>query len=150
MSPVYRWLALSACGLGLLACSDFQERLGGYPTTDTVLHLDSASSNQIADALNQLSRIAVLGAARALPCTAMRAAATTTPRCSTATPWCAGRTSSRCACSRPAATSTCSLPKAICRRWRRNARSAWRPRHQPIRRKNHSYQRNPEARYSGF
>lgn len=61
MPPVYRWLALSACSLGLLACSDFQERLGGYPTTDTVLHLDSASSNQIADALNQLSRIAVLG-----------------------------------------------------------------------------------------
>nr|WP_174862544.1 hypothetical protein [Comamonas jiangduensis] len=35
--------------------------MSGYPTQDTALNVETASSNEIADALSQLSRIAVLG-----------------------------------------------------------------------------------------
>lgn len=45
----------------MLACSDFHERFSGYPTQDTVIQLDRASSNEIADALSQMAHIAVLG-----------------------------------------------------------------------------------------
>lgn len=56
-----RFICLIALSSSLLACSDFHERLSGYPTQDTVIHLEQASSNEIADALNQLARIAVIG-----------------------------------------------------------------------------------------
>lgn len=52
---------LTALCASLLACSDFQERLEGYPKNDTVINLETATSNEIADALSQLSRIAVVG-----------------------------------------------------------------------------------------
>lgn len=56
-----RFISLIALSSSLLGCGDFHERFSGYPTQDTVLHLDSATSNEIADALSQLARIAVIG-----------------------------------------------------------------------------------------
>lgn len=56
-----RIICLTALCASLLACGDFRERLSGYPTQDTVVHLDRASSNEIADALSQMAHIAVLG-----------------------------------------------------------------------------------------
>lgn len=61
MRPLIRLFCLTALCSSLSACSDLQERLGGYPKEDTVLNLETASSNEIADALSQLSRIAVVG-----------------------------------------------------------------------------------------
>lgn len=61
VSPVNRFICLIALSSSLLACSDFHERFSGYPTQDTVVHLEKASSNEIADALSQLARIAVIG-----------------------------------------------------------------------------------------
>lgn len=59
--PVTRFFCLIALSSSLLACGDFHERFNGYPTQDTVVHLDKASSNEIADALSQLAHIAVIG-----------------------------------------------------------------------------------------
>lgn len=59
--PVTRFICLIALSSSLLACGDFHERFSGYPTQDTVIHLDTASSNEIADALSQLAHIAVIG-----------------------------------------------------------------------------------------
>lgn len=56
-----RFICLIALSASLLACGDFHERFAGYPTQDTVIHLDTASSNEIADALSQLAHIAVIG-----------------------------------------------------------------------------------------
>lgn len=61
MRPVIRLLCLTALSWSLCACSELQERFSGYPKEDTVLNLETASSNEIADALSQLSRIAVVG-----------------------------------------------------------------------------------------
>lgn len=61
LPAVIRISFLIALCASLLGCSDFQERLGGYPTSDTVINLETASSNEIADALSQLARIAVIG-----------------------------------------------------------------------------------------
>lgn len=44
-----------------MACSDFQDRFKGYPKEDTVINLESATSNEIADALSRLAHIAVVG-----------------------------------------------------------------------------------------
>lgn len=45
----------------LIACGDVHERMQGYPSKDTVLNLDTATPNQIADALSQLARISTVG-----------------------------------------------------------------------------------------
>ena len=42
-------------------CGDFQDRLQGYPKQDTVINLEIASPHQIADALSQMTRVAVAG-----------------------------------------------------------------------------------------
>ena len=47
--------------IGLGACSEFRDRMDGYPTEDQVLDLHTASSNDIADALNQIADLALLG-----------------------------------------------------------------------------------------
>lgn len=60
-TTVIRLTLLLPLAVGLAACSDFQARMSGYPTQDTALNVETASSNEIADALSQLSRIAVLG-----------------------------------------------------------------------------------------
>ena len=51
---------LSSCLLWA-GCGDFQDRLQGYPKQDTVINLDSASPNQIANALSQMTRITAVG-----------------------------------------------------------------------------------------
>ena len=56
-----RCLCLIAAISGLLGCGDFQERLAGYPAQDTVVNVETATPNEIANALSQLARIAVLG-----------------------------------------------------------------------------------------
>lgn len=56
-----RFICLIALSYSLVACGDFQERFSGYPTQDTVIHLDTATSNEIADALSQMRHIAVIG-----------------------------------------------------------------------------------------
>ena len=56
-----RFIFLLTLAAGLVGCGDFQARMSGYPTQDTALNLETASSNDIADALSQLSRIAVIG-----------------------------------------------------------------------------------------
>ena len=50
-------------GMSLLvsACGDIHDRMQGYPSQDTVLNLDTATPNQIADALSQLARISTVG-----------------------------------------------------------------------------------------
>ena len=50
-----------ALAFSLAGCGDFHERMGGYPKADTTINLDTASPNEIADALSQLARIAVIG-----------------------------------------------------------------------------------------
>ena len=46
----------------LTACSDFRERVSdGYPTNDVVIDKDSATPNQLADALNQIARLSLIG-----------------------------------------------------------------------------------------
>ena len=60
-STVIRSTLLITLAASLLGCGDFQTRMDGYPTQDTALNLETASPNDIADALSQLSRIAVLG-----------------------------------------------------------------------------------------
>lgn len=57
---------LMLCGAmalaALTACSDFRERLtDGYPTNDVVIDKDTATPNQLADALNQIARLSLLG-----------------------------------------------------------------------------------------
>lgn len=54
---------VGAVGLSwfLVACGDVHERMQGYPSQDTVLNLDTATPNQIADALSQLARISTVG-----------------------------------------------------------------------------------------
>ncbi len=54
------------CGAAALAalsaCSEFRERLTeGYPTEDVVIDKDRASPNQLADALNQIARLSLIG-----------------------------------------------------------------------------------------
>lgn len=56
-----RLICLVALSASLLACSDFHKNFPGYPTQDTVINLETATSNEIADALSQLSHIAVIG-----------------------------------------------------------------------------------------
>lgn len=51
-------LGLCAC---LSACNELHERLGGYPTRDTAINLETATPNQIADALSQMARISTVG-----------------------------------------------------------------------------------------
>jgi len=54
------WSALALATL--TACSDFRERLtDGYPTQDTVIDKDTATPNQLADALNQIARLSLIG-----------------------------------------------------------------------------------------
>ncbi|MGN1056704.1 MAG: hypothetical protein ACI4QS_08350 [Comamonas sp.] len=61
MRSVYvRWSAGLLLGC-LSGCGDFVERLGGYPKEDTVINLETATPNQIADALIQLASISTLG-----------------------------------------------------------------------------------------
>lgn len=51
-------LALST----LAACSDFRERVvSGYPTADVVIDTRTASPNQLADALNQIAKLSLIG-----------------------------------------------------------------------------------------
>lgn len=51
-------LALST----LTACSDFRERVvSGYPTDDVVIDTRTASPNQLADALNQIAKLSLIG-----------------------------------------------------------------------------------------
>lgn len=51
-----------ACGsFTMTACSDFRERLHGYPKEDIVVDKEKASSNELADALNRISRMSVIG-----------------------------------------------------------------------------------------
>ena len=54
-------VGLVSCCVMLSACGDIQDRLQGYPSQDTVLNLDTATPNQIADALSQLARISTVG-----------------------------------------------------------------------------------------
>lgn len=61
MCHVIRFVYLATVSWSLLACSDFQERLNGYPKADTVIHVESATPNEIADALSRLARITVAG-----------------------------------------------------------------------------------------
>lgn len=54
------------CGAAALAalsaCSEFRERLTeGYPTADVVIDTATATPNQLADALNQIARLSLLG-----------------------------------------------------------------------------------------
>lgn len=60
-ATVTRFICLIALCSSLLACGEFHERLDGYPTQDTVIHLDTATPNEIADALSQLAHLSVLG-----------------------------------------------------------------------------------------
>lgn len=54
------WSALALATLA--ACSDFRERLtDGYPTKDVVIDKDTATPNQLADALNQIARLSLIG-----------------------------------------------------------------------------------------
>jgi len=54
------WSALALTTL--TACSDFRERVSdGYPTKDVVIDKDRATPNQLADALNQIARLSLLG-----------------------------------------------------------------------------------------
>lgn len=51
-------LALST----LTACSEFRERLvDGYPTEDVVIDTRTASPNELADALNQIAKLSLIG-----------------------------------------------------------------------------------------
>lgn len=57
---------LMLCGAlaiaALTGCSDFRERLtDGYPTADTVIDPATATPNQLADALNQIARLSLIG-----------------------------------------------------------------------------------------
>lgn len=61
MCPVIRVVYLAAISSCLMACSDFQERLNGYPKDDTAINVESATPNEIADALSHLARITVAG-----------------------------------------------------------------------------------------
>ncbi|MBQ0131358.1 MAG: hypothetical protein KBT18_04050 [Comamonas sp.] len=61
MCQVIRVVYLAAVSSCLMACSDFQDRFNGYPKEDTVINVESATSNEIADALSHLSRITVAG-----------------------------------------------------------------------------------------
>lgn len=54
------WVVLGAF-LTLSGCGEVQERLQGYPKQDTVLQLETATPNQIADALSQMKRIQAIG-----------------------------------------------------------------------------------------
>lgn len=54
------WGALALATL--TACSDFRERVSeGYPTSDTVIDTATATPNQLADALNQIARLSLIG-----------------------------------------------------------------------------------------
>lgn len=54
------WGALALATL--TACSDFRERVSeGYPTADTVIDTATATPNQLADALNQIARLSLIG-----------------------------------------------------------------------------------------
>ena len=61
MCLVIRVVYLAALSVSLMACNDFQDRLSGYPKEDTVINVESATSHEIADALSQLSHVAVAG-----------------------------------------------------------------------------------------
>lgn len=51
-------LALST----LTACSELRERLvDGYPTEDAVIDIQSASPNRLADGLNQIAKLSLIG-----------------------------------------------------------------------------------------
>lgn len=58
---VLRGFGIIGMSLALTACGEIRERMQGYPSEDTVLNLDTATSNQIADALSQMSRISTVG-----------------------------------------------------------------------------------------
>lgn len=46
----------------LTACSDLRERLSkGYPRQDVAIDQETATPNQLADALNQIARLSLLG-----------------------------------------------------------------------------------------
>lgn len=54
------WGALALATL--TACSDLRERMSdGYPTQDTVIDRETATPNQLADALNQIARLSLIG-----------------------------------------------------------------------------------------
>lgn len=61
MRFVFRCVGVIGVSVWLSACGDIHERLQGYPSQDTVLNLDTATPNQIADALSQLARISTVG-----------------------------------------------------------------------------------------
>jgi len=61
MRFVIGYVGVVGVSLCLSACGDFHERFQGYPSQDTVLNLDTATPNQIADALSQLARISTVG-----------------------------------------------------------------------------------------
>jgi hypothetical protein len=51
---------LASCTL--TACSEFRERLvDGYPTEDVVIDKDKATPNELADALNQIAKLSLIG-----------------------------------------------------------------------------------------
>ena len=56
-----RFFYLLAISASLLACSDFRERWSGYPTQDTVINLETSSPSMLAQALSQLTHMALLG-----------------------------------------------------------------------------------------
>lgn len=56
-----RYLPLLTLVFALAGCGDFLTRLNGYPETDTSINVETATPNEIADALSQLAHIAVIG-----------------------------------------------------------------------------------------
>lgn len=61
LHAVIRYLPLIVLVCTLAGCGDFLTRLNGYPETDTTINVETATPNEIADALSQLARIAVIG-----------------------------------------------------------------------------------------
>ena len=61
MQFVVRWVGVIGVCWALAACGEVFERMQGYPSEDTVLNLETATPNQIADALSQLARISTVG-----------------------------------------------------------------------------------------
>lgn len=67
MWNLYTSKAIISLGVFVLACfsitgcSDFRDRLDGYPTEDISINMETASSNELADELNRISRMSVIG-----------------------------------------------------------------------------------------